>query len=450
MMVRGVACAALMGVMALGAVAYARRGVETTPPNVLLISIDALRADHLSCYGYDRHTSPVLDDLAAHGIRFSKAFVNTHGTAPSHTTLLSSLYQETHSVDLGRDDGAGSGHIIPAEVNLVQEILKRNGWRTVAVTGGGYMSGKFGFSRGFDEFTDKGTRGIAAGAHKLVELLGLPTEDARPVFALLHTYEVHSPYVPPEGFADLFGEYSGTIEPTNKALIPIYDTAGQVLTRGDFEYLESLYDGGIRYTDKILGELLDELKATGFLDNALVIITADHGEEFGEHGGLLHAGKLYEELIHVPLIVFGTGAAQGVVDPTLVSLVDVAQTILTAARVPVPEVMEGRNLLNSSHPQSWLEQRVFLQYASQLYCVRTPRWKLIFEPANGLAELFDLRRDPVEHVNLADIYPEVAKTLLAEIAAWRRERPKLEFQETPVDKLSAEKIEELRALGYVE
>ena len=447
--VRGVARAALIGAMALGAAACARPHAEKTPPNILLISIDALRADHLSCYGYDRRTSPVLDDLAARGTRFSNAFVNTHGTPPSHTTLLSSLYQETHRVDLGGGDAPGGGHTIPADVGLVQEILQRNGWRTVAVTGGGYMSGEFGFSRGFDVFTDQ-ARGVDEGTGRLIEALRAPTEAGRPVFALLHTYEVHSPYMPPDDFADLFGEYSGAIEPTNEALIPIQGTAGQVLTRGDFEYLESLYDGGIRYTDEVLGELLDELDGIGFLDNALVIITADHGEEFGEHGGLLHGGKLYEELMHVPLIVFGTGAPRGVVDPALVSHVDVAPTILAAARIPVPEIMEGRDLLDGPQRGPWLEQRVFSQYASQLYCVRTPRWKLIFRPASGQMQLFDLRRDPVERRNLREAYPEVAEQLLADLIAWRRERPQLDFEPTPDDELSAEKIEELRALGYVE
>lgn len=112
--------------------------IGADPPNILLISIDALRADHLSCYGYDRHTSPVLDGLAAQGTRFSKAFVNTHGTPPSHTTLLSSLYQESHRVGIETDLLTGRG--VPVAVAMVQEIFAEAGWHTIAVTGGGYMS----------------------------------------------------------------------------------------------------------------------------------------------------------------------------------------------------------------------------------------------------------------------------------------------------------------------
>lgn len=433
----------------LGAMACGRPTAETHPPNILLISIDALRADHLSCYGYDRPTSPVLDELASRGTRFSKAFVNTHGTPPSHTTLLSSLYQETHRVDLGGGNGHLKDHRIPEEVELVQEILQREGWHTVAVTGGGYMSAEFGFDRGFDDFFGRARR-VDEEAEKLLEALGGQTGEPRPIFALFHTYEVHSPYAPPAGFERLFGEYSGEIEPTNEALTAIQGKASKVLKNSDFDYLEALYDGGIRYTDQILGDLFSALEETGFLDNAVVIITADHGEEFGEHGGVLHGGKLYEELLHVPLIVFGTGVEQGVVDPGMVSLVDVAPTILSAAGLPIPERMEGRDLLGDPPPAAWPERRIFAQYGSQLYCVRTPRWKLIYRPAGERAQLFDLRHDPSERRNLVRKSPEMAAKLLAEIEAWRRARRRLDLTHRPQNELSADKLEELRALGYVE
>ena len=433
----------------LGAVACGRPAAETRPPNILLISIDALRADHLSCYGYDRPTSPVLDELASRGIRFSRAFINTHGTPPSHTTLLSSLYQETHRVDLGGESGHLNDHRIPEEVELVQEILQREGWRTVAVTGGGYMSAEFGFARGFDDFFDR-ARGVDEEAEKLLETLARQTGEPRPIFALFHTYEVHSPYTPPAGFEQLFGEYSGEIEPSNDALIAIQGKASKVLKNSDFDYLEALYDGGIRYTDQILGDLFSALEKTGFLDNAVVIITADHGEEFGEHGGVLHGGKLYEELLHVPLIVFGTGVERGVVDPRLVSLVDIAPTILSAAGLPIPERMEGRDLLGDLPPPAWPEQRIFAQYGSQLYCVRTPRWKLIYRPGSEREQLFDLRHDPSERRNLVQKDPKMAAKLLAEIEAWRRTRLRLDLANRPQNEPSADKLEELRALGYVE
>ncbi len=420
-----------------------------TPPHILLISIDALRADHLSCYGYDRPTTPFLDGLAARGTRFSLAFANTHGTPPSHTTLLSSLYQETHGVDLVADDAQKKRHHVPVGVRLVQEILADNGWRTVGITGGGYMSSEFGFARGFEEFSDR-ARGIAQGARLLADTLCAGEEDSRPAFAFLHTYEVHSPYAPPDGYASLFTEHDSAVEVTNEALAPIQNRAAEVLTREDFAYLESLYDGEIHFTDTVLERLFAELEGCGILDAALVIVTSDHGEEFGDHGGLLHRGTLYEELIHVPLIVFGRGVKPGVVDPSMVGLVDVAPTILTAAGLPVPTAMEGRSLFNRPLVSRWPEQRVISQYGSHLYSVRTPRWKLIYSPATRGTVLFDLHRDPRETRDMAGERPEIAEALLAELTAWRQNRPRRGDEEGAAAEISEAKREELRALGYVE
>jgi len=435
--------------MVIAAAACSGRHEAPTQPNILLISLDALRADHLSCYGYDRPTSPVLDGLAARGTRFSHAFVNTHGTPPSHTTLLSSLYQETHGVDLVAEDAKEKRHHVPPEVGLVQEILRDHGWRTVGVTGGGYMASEFGFARGFEEFSDR-ARGVDEGARQLADRVCGQEADGRPVFAFLHTYEVHSPYKPPDEYARLFVEREGTVEVFNEALGAMQNRAARVLTREDLEYLESLYDGEIRYTDTVLGRLFSELETCGFLDRAVVIVTSDHGEEFGEHGGLLHRGTLYEELIHVPLITAGAGVEVGVVDPALVSLIDVAPTILTVAGLPVPGVMEGRSLFVRPPDIPWSEQRVFSQYGSNLYSIRTPRWKLVDRPAVGRSQLFDLRRDPGETRDVAAERPTVVEKLLGELAAWRHARARRHDDEGPAPEISEAARQDLRALGYAE
>jgi len=427
--------------------ACARPPIETGPPNILLVSIDALRADHLSCYGYDRHTSPVLDGLAAQGTRFSRAFVNTHGTPPSHTTLLASLYQESHRVGIESDHVTGWS--IPSGIAMVQEVFADAGWHTVAVTGGGNMSGKFGFSRGFEEYVDL-ARDVDQGVERLLEQLRGPVDDGRPVFAFFHTYEVHSPYHPPVGFRKLFGDHKGNVRATSKALLKIQTEAGKVLTREDFEYLESLYDGEIRYTDQVLGRLLMSLEAIGFLDNAVIVVTADHGEEFGEHGGVLHGGKLFDELLHVPLIISGAGVDQGIVDPALVSLIDVAPTVLSLAGLEIPDAMEGRSVFDRPPLERWQDQRVFAQYSDQLYCVRTPRWKLIQRTSNQRVRLYDLHRDPGEQRNLSAKRPELSAALLAELEEWRIRRPRLDLGSRPEVELSQEMLEELKALGYVE
>ena len=418
------------------------------PPNILLISVDALRADHLGCYGYGRTTSPFLDDRARAGIRFANAFVNTHGTPPSHTTMLSSLFQESHRVGIAdREDGEPSLKV-PGAVELVQEVLLRNGWATVGVTGGGYLEARFGFARGFASFTDR-ARNVEQGTNMLVEAVAQAIQSGRPVFGFFHTYQVHTPYSPPEGYRGLFGEDDCAVEPTAEALVPIQATAFQRLTQDDFDCLAALYDAEIRYTDDTLRSLFDRLAAIGFLDHAVVIVTADHGEEFGDHGGLLHRGSVFDELLHVPLIVWGAGVPRGIVAANLVSTIDLAPTVLAVAGLPPPPIMAGSDLLSLPAPDPSTE-RVFAQYGSQLYSIRAHRWKLIVGGQWANPMLFDLEADPHERVNVARRHPDVSSQLLTELAAWRQRQPKLKLSADPIGELPEGTVQQLRELGYIQ
>jgi len=417
-------------------------------PNILLVSIDALRADHLGCYGYGRATSPFLDERAAAGIRYANAFVNTHGTPPSHATMLSSLFQESHRVGVADTKDGEAGLKVPDDVELVQEILLRDGWATVGVTGGGFMEERFGFARGFASFTDR-ARNVEQGADMLVEAVAQAIPSGRPVFGFFHTYQVHAPYSPPDGYRGLFGEGDCAVEPTAEALVPIQATASQHLTQEDFDCLAALYDAEIRHTDDTLRSLFDRLASIGFLDRAVVIVTADHGEEFGDHGGLLHRGSLFDELLHVPLIVWGAGVPRGVVAANLVSTIDLAPTVLAVAGLPPPPIMAGRNLL-SLPPSDPSTERVFAQYGTQLYGVRTHSWKLIAGGQWANPMLFDLEADPHERLNVASRHPDVTSRLLSELAAWRQRQPQLGLSAGPAGELPEETKQQLRELGYVQ
>jgi arylsulfatase A-like enzyme len=409
-------------------------------PDILLISLDTLRADHLGSYGYPRDTSPFLDRLAADGIRYPAAFVNTHGTPPSHATLFTSLYQETHGVD--------QKNPIPADAPMLTEILAENGYRTVAVTGGGFMSGNFGFDRGFEVFRARGAA-IDETARELVDLVEEHRGGGRPLFAFFHTYEVHSPYLPPPPYRTLFGEFESDVEPTNEALLPIKTRAAEHLDQDDVDFLVAMYDGGIRFTDDVLGDMFRRLEEIGFFDHGVVFVTSDHGEEFAEHGGLLHGISLYEELLHVPLIVAGHGIPEGVVDEALVSTVDVAPTILALAGIEPPAIMAGRDLLGPS-PDEPADQVVFAQFRSLLYGVRTQRWKLIWDTRAKRLSLFDLDRDPGELDDVAEAHPQLVRRLQRRLRTWRKSLPDLEAADRQDVEIDAEQAERLKSLGYLD
>jgi arylsulfatase A-like enzyme len=411
------------------------------PPNILLISIDALRADHLSCYGYGRHTSPFLDSLAARGTRFSHAFVNTHGTPPSHVTMLSSLYQESHRVGIPSAEASDSDMAIATDIELLQEILAREGWTTVAVTGGGFLKEV--------DFFSGHRRNVEQGAASLADLVDRALETGQPVFAFFHSYQVHTPYRPPSSYDGLFGDYASEVEVTGKALAQIQADAAKQLRPSDFDYLEVLYDRELRYTDDTLRELFRLLDELDFLDRSIVLITSDHGEEFGDHGGLLHRGTLYDELLRVPLIVHGTGLPSAVVEAALASTIDIAPTVLAAVGIDPPPIMEGRDLF-APHESERALQRVFSQYGTQIYSVRTPRWKLISYPGRDHLLLFDLDNDPNEKSNMTAQNPERADRLRAELEQWRAARPRFEHASRPSIEVTEETREQLEALGYVE
>jgi len=410
------------------------------PPNILLISLDTLRADHVGAYGYERDTSPFLDELAASGLLVKNAFINTLGTTPSHTTILSSLYQESHRMDYDRPED-GSIVPIPTDVKMLQEILGQEGYSTVAVTGGGKIHERFGFDRGFDHY-DSSARGIEQGIRKLTSVL--PERFEKPTFLLYHTYEIHSDYRPPKEYREMFGSYASDLRPTSDVLLELNKRDAAEPSEEDIAFLIGRYDGGIRYADDQLRVLFAELEARDFFDRFLVVITSDHGEEFGDHGHFLHQGYLYEELLKVPLILTGDRITGGQVVTTLASTVDIAPTVLSYVGIGAPTEMVGRDLLQpivDSAP-------VFAQYGPRRYAVRTERYKLIEDRKARVLELFDLTVDPNEQVNLADIETEVVSELRGKLEQFRKENapPPREATTVPID---PEHAERLRALGYL-
>ena len=409
-------------------------------PNILLVSLDTLRADHVGVYGYERDTTPFLDELATSGLLVENAFINTLGTTPSHTTILSSRYQESHRMDFDRPED-GSIVPIPVDVEMLQEVLHARDYETLAVTGGGKIHERFGFDRGFDHY-DSSARGIDQGIRKLSS--ALPDRFERPTFLFFHTYEIHSDYRPPVEYREMFGRYPSDLRPTSDVLLELNKPGAEKPSREDISFLIGRYDGGIRYADDELRKLFAELRERGFFDQPhLVVITSDHGEEFGEHGHFLHQGYLYEELLRIPMIITGDRVPVGEVVTELSSTVDVAPTVLAYAGIEPPAEMIGRNLLEPMQ-----QMPVFAQYGPRRYAVRTERYKLIENAKARKLELYDLVADPSEAIDLSERQPETVAELRDLLEQFRNENtpPPRDATTVPID---PEHAERLRALGYL-
>ena len=428
----------LAGIAALCLVACAPG--EKPPPNLLLISIDALRADRLEAYGYDRPTSPFLAELAARGVVFENAFCNTHGTTQSHTTILSGLYQEQHGVGMLASDSGVVSTRIPDSVVLLPEILREHGYSTIGVTDRGNAAGSFGFSRGFDRFDDRGG-GIVKGARRVQRFVQEAQAEKKPLFVFLHTYEVHSPYRPPWKVRTLLGIPEDAPDVSSEWLLEHTGDADG-LPPEQLETLSDLYDAEIRHTDDQLRALFADLEALGFFERAVVLVTSDHGEEFGEHGGLLHRGLLYDELLRVPLVLEGRGIEAGRVSEP-VSSIDIAPTLLDAAGIPVPATMVGAPLLTERR-----RSVVVSQYSRERYAIRTAEWKLVREQATGAVELYHPETDPDERENVAERNPEVVATLAAALDRWLVDHQGVTPEGAPVE-LTNDEWRELESLGYV-
>lgn len=417
---------------------------SSKPPNILIISLDACRADHLSCYGYTRETSPFLDNLASQGVLFKNAFINTHGTPPSHLTILSSLYNQTHGLG-----GWFSPMKISPEIIMVQEILQDHGYITLSVTGGSFFK-NYGFERGFTEFESTGvqTESVESGVKKVLGLVEKYSGKQKPIFVFFHTFSIHSPYKPPEEYKTIFGKYDCNFECSSKNLMKFLKKANK-LSDTELEYIISQYDAGIKYTDDILKGLFENLETFGFFDNYLVIITADHGEEFGEHGRLLHTKTLYDELLCVPMIMTGSSIPKGHIDKRMVSSIDITPTILGFAGIKTDIHMEGQNLLLHNTGNNNQKEAVFAQYGSSLYSIRTIDWKLIETQKPYSVSLFDLKSDPGETMDVSEHHQEICHQLHKRLIEWRSSCITVDLLAKKREAYSDNDIAELESLGYV-
>jgi hypothetical protein len=321
--------------------APAQAGFAAAPTRgYVLISIDALRGDHLGAYGYDRPTSPFFDELAARATLFEHAFAQVPSTLPSHMSMFTGLYPAEHGV-------FPPSSVLAPEIRTLPEILSHAGFRTAGHVEGGYVQGGYGFQRGFAEWSDSpytADTDVERTFGRGVAFLESLKPDER-FFLFLHTYSVHDPYLPPASYRAQFWPGApppGAGEPTGPHFAAI-NNGTEETTSAAVEYYKSQYDASIRYLDDRLRALFADLDRLGLADETTVIFTSDHGEEFHEHGKLVHT-QIYPECLRIPLLVVHPGQTKGARVGALAQTVDFAPTIYDLAGVEPPPGLSGRSL----------------------------------------------------------------------------------------------------------
>jgi arylsulfatase A-like enzyme len=479
---------------------------------VLLVSIDTLRADHLSCYGYERPTSPNLDALAARGARFERTFASTSWTLPSHLTMLTGLPVSGHGICddrlWSRVDAEGEPVPVMMHGTFLPEVLREAGYRTGGFYTWKYLEPRFGFGPGFEVYERWGhtfyshpevapefERLRAAGDTESLKALAAEhpalfdatrqsspetidralawideahaqTPEA-PLFTFVHLFDVHDPYTPPAPYDTKFdADYSGPIDGRN-VTSPDSPVRADMDPR-DLAHLVALYDGGIAWVDSEVGRLLAGLEERALLDDTLVMVVSDHGEEFFEHGGKTHRASLYRESVHVPWIVAWPGRVpEGSTLGGSSGLVDLAPTVCGLIGLSGPAGSTGRDLSRVLRGEAPLTDETIL---SELYLFEgdaPPKRRLSLlageehvllgaqgeEPWQGVR--FDLARDEAELAPAAafrldepqaDDVRAALEAQRAVLGAARSEAaPRAAGSDAP---LTSAELAELAAMGY--
>ncbi len=443
-------------------------------PNVVLVSLDSCRADHLSCYGYARRTSPRLDELASSGAVFENCFSSTSWTLPAHMALFTSLPDTVHGVydnDLPPLD--------PDRVTIAEQF-KAKGYVTAGFVSGPYLHPAFGFDRGFDfyfnctsyldakEFHDERFREFRSEAHKESHrdvtnprLFGqvdtwLSEHSESPFFAFIHVWDIHYDYTPPPPFDTMFDpDYAGSVSAIdfekNPAIHPNMDPR-------DLEHVVALYDGEIASTDRYLGQLFERIASLGLTEETIVVVTADHGEEFFEHGNKGHQRSLFDEVLRIPLIVSWPGRVpKGIRVKEQTRIIDIAPTLAELCGLPPNREGVGKSLVpffdGRGRDLPAYSQLELASGPASLRAVRVPEFKIVWNNLRGRGNLFDLREDPRETRPLGPDSP-FAVPALDYLREWNRFVDQLAeslpksggTDRAPVDEKT---LARLREIGYI-
>jgi arylsulfatase A-like enzyme len=459
---------------------------DRAPRVVLLISIDTLRADHLGVYGYPRPTSPVIDGLGREGVVFEDASSTAPWTLPAHASMLTGLYPNRHGLN-------GTRRKLHKDLPTLATELAQRGYATAAAVNSIRVGRLYGLARGFQEYlyVEEVADRMSPSTWITEQALEWMREFRNQrLFLFLHYFDVHSDYTSlPEYEQPFVAPYDGQADGSSTQLFLFaFDpklleacranperescrtwararidasVARVEFDDADRRHLIDLYDAGVRQMDAELGRLLESLRSDGLLDECLLILTSDHGEEFLEHGGVSHSHTQYQELLRVPLILRGPGIPAGTRVAAPVTLVDVVPTVLAALGEEAPIWLDGLDLsplwrvATGSKPSNddirFRERYLFaeadsrIDSANTLQSIRRGRYKLHYDRRTGAGELYDLDEDPGEQTDIAEREPAIADALRTALLARAGSAPTGETIE-----LSDDDYDRLRALGYLQ
>ncbi|HYC01416.1 MAG TPA: sulfatase [Candidatus Limnocylindrales bacterium] len=436
--------------------------------NVVLISLDSLRADHLSTYGYERETSPNITRLARSGVLFRNAIATSSWTLPTHLTMFTGRYQISHGV-------VEDTRVLLPSIPTLGQIFKASGYATAGYVSGPYVAGHYGYSRGMDTYVDfsedvgKGREAREQITSPSINEQALAWLDQRtdqePFFLFLHYFDIHYDYIPPAPYDRMFDpDYTGTMDGRN--FIERKDVHPKMDPR-DLAHIIALYDGEIRFTDHHVGAILDKLDQKGFSGNTVILLTADHGEEFFEHGNKGHHRTVYEEVLRVPFVLrIPGGAHAGKEVDEQVSLVDVFPTLLDLAGLPPSPDVEGISVRALAEGNRSDRDAVYAEFFDKLglnlqVARRTPAAKTIehfnriTHPRRSPIEYYDLKDDPEERDDRAADNPGAVHAELSSLSQWletqwraQRNAEAAAGGRASID-IDDETMERLKSLGYV-
>ncbi len=452
-----------------------------TRPNVLLVVLDTARADYFSGYGHKQPTSPHIDRLATGGVRFTRAFATDFWTLPTHASLFTGLYP-------GEAGATAETNHLPDRVATIAERLRGEGYATGAVVGNAWISKERGFGQGFTDYAEMWRKenrptGDAAASHgeqPIVERAVAWIKQQRgaaqsPFFLFVNFNVAHLPYNPPREVRERFATQPWPPAAVGR-LMRIAGMwphlAGRLeLSETDFRIMRDLYAGEISRADSYVGQLIDTLTDQSLLDDTLVIVTSDHGENIGDHGMIDHLLSMHETTLHIPLVIhYPRRFAAGTTNHQLVSLVDIMPTILDVCgvldeseqrRVEMTSLcredrlrrlfvvaenerpVNGVNLLKRNYPEFDTAT-----IDNPMRAIRTQRHKLIWDVGRKV-QLFDLEADPGELQDLSVSHPKIREELLGKLKDWM-EAGGSAGDTVMFESRDAESLERLRSLGYIE